>query len=166
MLQCMMMVRFCSVHLFIFAGKPLELMETELLRHKVFEPVMLMGRDKYSQLDIRVRVKGGGHVAQAYAIRQALAKALVAYYQKCVQLVVTCFCSVLVGVAGGNCDMPYHVVAVQMSTRAARPRSRRHCYSMTALYWSQIHVAANQRSAPQLCRMCTGGWTQCTVQHS
>eukprot|EP00892_Ulva_mutabilis_P003031 jgi/Ulvmu1/12729/UM095_0033.1 len=63
-------------------GKPLELMETELLRHKVFEPVMLMGRDKYSQLDIRVRVKGGGHVAQAYAIRQALAKALVAYYQK------------------------------------------------------------------------------------
>jgi small subunit ribosomal protein S16e len=58
-------------------------METELLRHKVFEPVMLLGRDKYSMLDIRVRVKGGGHVSQAYAIRQALAKALVAYYQKC-----------------------------------------------------------------------------------
>lgn len=44
---------------------------------------MLLGRDKYSGLDIRVRVKGGGHVSQAYAIRQALAKALVAYYQKC-----------------------------------------------------------------------------------
>lgn len=58
-------------------------METELLRHKVFEPVMLLGRDKYSMLDIRVRVKGGGHVSQAYAIRQALAKALVAFYQKC-----------------------------------------------------------------------------------
>lgn len=65
------------------AGRPLELMETELLRHKVFEPVMLMGRDKYNMLDIRVRVKGGGHVSQAYAIRQALAKALVAFYQKC-----------------------------------------------------------------------------------
>merc|ERR1711974_558891 len=33
-------------------------------------------------VDIRVRVKGGGHVAQVYAIRQAIAKALVAYYQK------------------------------------------------------------------------------------
>jgi small subunit ribosomal protein S16e len=64
-------------------------METELLRHKVFEPVMLLGRDKYSQLDIRVRVKGGGHVAQAYAIRQALAKALVSYYQKCMSSLPT-----------------------------------------------------------------------------
>ena len=44
---------------------------------------MLLGRDKYNTLDIRVRVKGGGHVAQAYAIRQSLAKALVSYYQKC-----------------------------------------------------------------------------------
>lgn len=34
-------------------------------------------------MDIRVRVNGGGHVAQIYAIRQAISKALVAYYQKC-----------------------------------------------------------------------------------
>lgn len=34
-------------------------------------------------MDIRVRVNGGGHVAQVYAIRQAISKALVAYYQKC-----------------------------------------------------------------------------------
>lgn len=33
-------------------------------------------------LDIRVRVKGGGHVSQLYAIRQAIAKAIVAYYAK------------------------------------------------------------------------------------
>lgn len=33
-------------------------------------------------MDIRVRVKGGGHVAQIYAIRQSISKALVAYYQK------------------------------------------------------------------------------------
>lgn len=32
---------------------------------------------------MRVRVKGGGHVSQIYAIRQAISKALVAYYQKC-----------------------------------------------------------------------------------
>lgn len=32
---------------------------------------------------MRIRVNGGGHVAQVYAIRQAISKALVAYYQKC-----------------------------------------------------------------------------------
>jgi ribosomal protein S9 len=35
------------------------------------------------QLDIRVRVKGGGTTSQIYAIRQAIAKGIVAYYQKC-----------------------------------------------------------------------------------
>jgi small subunit ribosomal protein S16e len=33
-------------------------------------------------LDIRVRVRGSGYVAQIYAIRQAIAKGVVAYYQK------------------------------------------------------------------------------------
>ncbi|KAJ8921501.1 hypothetical protein NQ315_003119 [Exocentrus adspersus] len=40
------------------------------------------GTDKFSAVDIRVRVNGGGHVSQIYAIRQAISKALVAYYQK------------------------------------------------------------------------------------
>ena len=35
-----------------------------------------------SHLLSRIRVKGGGRIAQVYAIRQALAKALVAFYQK------------------------------------------------------------------------------------
>jgi small subunit ribosomal protein S16e len=33
-------------------------------------------------VDIRVRVSGGGSTSQIYAIRQAIAKAIVAYYQK------------------------------------------------------------------------------------
>jgi hypothetical protein len=33
-------------------------------------------------LDIRVKAKGGGHTSQVYAIRQAIAKAVVAYYTK------------------------------------------------------------------------------------
>lgn len=37
---------------------------------------------RFSDVDIRVRVKGGGRVAQIYAIRQAISRALVAYYQK------------------------------------------------------------------------------------
>ena len=43
---------------------------------------MLLGRERFSNLDLRIRVKGGGHVSQMYAVRQAIAKAIVAYYQK------------------------------------------------------------------------------------
>lgn len=43
---------------------------------------MVAGEDAFGILDIRVRVKGGGHTSQVYAIRQAIAKALVAYYAK------------------------------------------------------------------------------------
>lgn len=38
--------------------------------------------NRFSDVDIKVRVKGGGRVAQIYAIRQAISRALVAYYQK------------------------------------------------------------------------------------
>ena len=54
---------------------------------KLEEPILLLGRDKFSAVDIRIRVKGGGQVAQVYAIRQAIAKSLVAYYQKCKLLI-------------------------------------------------------------------------------
>lgn len=50
---------------------------------QVWEPVLLLGANRYREVDIRIRVKGGGHVSQIYAIRQAIAKALVAWYQKC-----------------------------------------------------------------------------------
>jgi small subunit ribosomal protein S16e len=63
-------------------GTPIELVQPEILRFKVFEPILLLGKDRYSQVDIRVRVRGGGKTSQVYAIRQAIAKALVAYYQK------------------------------------------------------------------------------------
>ena len=43
------------------------------------------------QVDIRVRVKGGGTTSQIYAIRQAIAKGMVAYYQKCKQGIWTSF---------------------------------------------------------------------------
>lgn len=63
-------------------GRPLDLVEPQLLRYKLMEPVLLLGQEKFAGVDIRIRVKGGGQVAQVYAIRQAVAKALVAYYQK------------------------------------------------------------------------------------
>lgn len=52
---------------------------------QVWEPVLLLGANRYREVDIRIRVKGGGYTSQIYAIRQAIAKALVAWYQKCEQ---------------------------------------------------------------------------------
>jgi len=63
-------------------GSPINLVQPEILRLKVYEPVLVAGEDSFSVLDIRVRVKGGGHTSQVYAIRQAIAKALIAYYAK------------------------------------------------------------------------------------
>merc|ERR1712071_587052 len=56
--------------------------EPEILRYKLYEPVLLLGREKFAGVNIRVRVRGGGYTSQIYAIRQAITKSLVAYYQK------------------------------------------------------------------------------------
>ncbi|CCJ31344.1 unnamed protein product, partial [Pneumocystis jirovecii] len=53
-----------------------------VLTFQVYEPLLVAGIDKFANVDIRVRVTGGGHVSQIYAIRQAISKAIVAYYQK------------------------------------------------------------------------------------
>jgi len=63
-------------------SSPLETVEPQILRYKVYEPVLILGKDKFSKIDIRVRVRGGGPVSRIYAVRQAISKAIVAYYQK------------------------------------------------------------------------------------
>jgi small subunit ribosomal protein S16e len=63
-------------------GSPINLVQPEILRFKIYEPVLVVGEDSFAPLDIRVRAKGGGHTSQVYAIRQAIAKAVVAYYAK------------------------------------------------------------------------------------
>jgi small subunit ribosomal protein S16e len=63
-------------------GVPLHLVEPAVLRVKVLEPVLLLGNERFGNVDIRVRVHGGGYVSQIYAIRQAIAKGIVAFYQK------------------------------------------------------------------------------------
>ncbi|GLT78475.1 hypothetical protein SLA2020_500090 [Shorea laevis] len=62
-------------------GCPIELVEPEILRFKVVEPILLLERHRFNGVHMRLRVKGGGHTSQIYAIRQSIAKALVAYYQ-------------------------------------------------------------------------------------
>ena len=63
-------------------GKALALIEPESLRIKAFEPIFLVGGNKFKDVNIRVRVQGGGQSNQIFAVRQAIAKALLAFYQK------------------------------------------------------------------------------------
>merc|ERR1711887_215373 len=63
-------------------GRPLKHIQPATLQFKLQEPVLLLGKDRFKGVDIRVRVRGGGCVSQIYAVRQAIAKSLVAYYQK------------------------------------------------------------------------------------
>ncbi len=63
-------------------GQPLDLVNPPTLRIKVMEPILILGAERFAKVDIRVTVKGGGYTSQVYAIRQAIAKGIVAYYQK------------------------------------------------------------------------------------
>jgi hypothetical protein len=47
-------------------GSPLELVQPDIMRFKAFEPVLLLGRNRLKNLDIRIRVRGGGNVSQIY----------------------------------------------------------------------------------------------------
>ena len=49
-------------------GCPIELVEPEILRFKALEPVLLLGRARFAGVDMRVRVKGGGHTSQVYGV--------------------------------------------------------------------------------------------------
>ena len=63
-------------------GKPLELEEPANLRMKLYEPILLVGAEKFKRVTMRIRVRGGGASNQIFAIRQAMARALVSFYQK------------------------------------------------------------------------------------
>ena len=72
-------------------GVPLSLYGTPILRGKLYEPVLLLQQfvssttslgSPLERVDIRLRVSGGGHTSQLYALRQAIAKAVVAYVAK------------------------------------------------------------------------------------
>jgi len=61
-----------------FNDRPLEIVEPELVRHKIQEPLMMVG-DRAKGLDISVKATGGGIVGQASAARTAVARGLVAW---------------------------------------------------------------------------------------
>ncbi|UCC92535.1 MAG: 30S ribosomal protein S9 [Thermoplasmata archaeon] len=59
---------------------PLEILEPELARLKMMEPLELAG-DMVVKVDIDVNVNGGGVMGQATATRTAIARGLVDYFE-------------------------------------------------------------------------------------
>ena len=52
------------------------------MRMKLMEPILLLGQVRFQNLNIRCRVRGGGSTSQVLALRQAIAKSVIAYAQK------------------------------------------------------------------------------------
>jgi small subunit ribosomal protein S9 len=55
---------------------PIEIFEPEIAREKIMEPLLQAGDDVWKQLDMDVKVSGGGYMGQAEAARMAIANAL------------------------------------------------------------------------------------------
>lgn len=60
----------------------MDLLEPDILKLKAFEPLWILGENGLNDIDIRVRVQGGGYVSKIYAIRQAIARGLIKYFEK------------------------------------------------------------------------------------
>ncbi|PMB74194.1 30S ribosomal protein S9 [Candidatus Bathyarchaeota archaeon] len=55
---------------------PLEIYQPEVARQKIMEPLIQAGDEVWKQLDIDLKVSGGGYMGQAEAARMAIANAL------------------------------------------------------------------------------------------
>ncbi|MEL9939798.1 MAG: 30S ribosomal protein S9 [Ignisphaera sp.] len=62
-------------------GYPVELWPIELARLKMLEPLNILSEKLRNTIDIDVNVEGGGVMAQAYAVRTAVARGLVMYFE-------------------------------------------------------------------------------------
>ncbi|MFC4438367.1 MULTISPECIES: 30S ribosomal protein S9 [Natrialbaceae] len=58
-------------------SKPVELVEPEMSRLKMLEPFRIAGDELRSEMDIDVRVEGGGISGQSDAVRTAIARGIV-----------------------------------------------------------------------------------------
>ena len=55
---------------------PVEILEPKIAREKILEPLKHAGDEVWNQLDIDIKVSGGGYMGQAEATRTAIARAL------------------------------------------------------------------------------------------
>jgi small subunit ribosomal protein S9 len=62
-------------------GVPLELYPIEMARLKMMEPLLLAGERVRNMVDIEVKVRGGGVMGQADAVRMSIARGLVEFFR-------------------------------------------------------------------------------------
>ncbi|MHA1213908.1 MAG: 30S ribosomal protein S9 [Candidatus Hodarchaeales archaeon] len=60
-------------------GKPIEILEPEIVRMKLMEPFYFLDEKVRKSIDIKIKVKGGGFMGQADAARTAMSRALLAW---------------------------------------------------------------------------------------
>lgn len=65
-------------------GVPVEIWPVEVARLKMMEPLIIAGDAVVKLVDIDVNVRGGGFMGQADAVRMAIARGLVDFFDKCV----------------------------------------------------------------------------------
>ena len=61
-------------------GRGIDSIENKYIRELIMEPLILIG-DLSKKINIKVRVRGGGVSGQAQAIRSAIARAIVRYFE-------------------------------------------------------------------------------------
>jgi small subunit ribosomal protein S9 len=61
-------------------GYPVELYPVDILKEKIMEPIKLLG-ERVDQINIDVKVKGGGTTGQADASRTAIANGIVKFFK-------------------------------------------------------------------------------------
>ncbi|NPA96568.1 MAG: 30S ribosomal protein S9 [Crenarchaeota archaeon] len=61
-------------------GVPIEIWPIEMARLKMIEPLLLLAPELRNSIDIDVKVEGGGVMAQADAVRMAIARGIVAFF--------------------------------------------------------------------------------------
>jgi len=61
-------------------GVPVEIWPIEMARLKMMEPLLLLSPELRNSIDIDVKVEGGGVMAQADAVRMAIARGVVAFF--------------------------------------------------------------------------------------
>lgn len=59
---------------------PIEIFTPEVARRKIMEPLLLLG-DALKDIDIDVKVRGGGYMGQAGAARMAIARAVTKWFK-------------------------------------------------------------------------------------
>ena len=63
-------------------GRPLAVVKSDTFRRKIEIPILLVGKERFKGVDIKIEVRGGHRHSQVYAIQQALAEGLVESHRK------------------------------------------------------------------------------------